>query len=1211
MTRWVKIFSGIIKSRCLVVWLLTLISSTPATATVVAESVQGIDLLRFSWTGSIKYSAQRFGNSLVVEFSNPIRGDVASEARKLGKFVASATADSRGREVVINLTGPHRFQTQKHGNEIVILVGDRDAIATKILATEAGKTVAKSNLSLPVRVGKHSNYERLVFDWPQKTSYDLSQKEGFVRIRFERNAKIDESSIRKRLSGKFKNFRTKSSPTGGLEINIQLPDRFSIRHFISGTKVVVDLIKKSNQARSQKQKISPNSSLTSKKDENVETKSKKGEGISEEKPKDELAAKFGLVSGQRAIERKVKKSFDENQERVAPQKKPINLDQKNKSKLKSLKTDITKPKKPIAAIAVAISSANASEVLEKSEKKDEIVDIKNDSDRARLSSNIAQPSSFSSNLTANLRALEDATISGPRLPVRLAQNEDVTSVRFEWSTPVPAAVFRRAGFLWVVFDLSVTFNFIEGGSSRGKIMGRPQQIAVAGGSALRIPLVAGIAPSVWRDENTWVVDLQPQAMRPDVGLTVQTQHTSPHGPRLFVLGEGIGRSVIVHDPEVGDQIFVVPLSPLSRGVDGKRQFGQLTILPSVQGLVVQPLIDQLEVRIMPDGIAISSSKLRGLEISKVISEKSKNALVNYRTDGLPPGLAPGRIFNLVTWRQGAGPADFLNMKQLIQRKISEATTISRSVPRLSLAQFYFSKGLSAEAMGILRIIANSDEELARRPAVRALRGACQFTLGRFPESEEDLDHRSLNGFAETELWRGAASAAQGKWAKAIEHFARAGEIPGDYPRNFATQLALLAAEAAIRAEDFRGAGSFLDAIAEGRPTAGEQARLNYLRGRVLYASADINTALNYWRRLADGSDRWSRVRSKRALIEHSLREMNITKTEAIEQLERLRFAWRGDQLEFDLLRRLGNLYLEENDFVAGLKSMRQAVVFFPNNIFAREVTKELTNHFAKIYTDGTSDSMTPLSALSLYDQFRELTPVGKRGDLIIQRLADRLVEVDLLDRAAILLDRQVRFRLQGSAKARVGGRLALIRLLDRQPEKALEALDESVAPGLKPDLSLQRKRLRSRSVFELGDSETALKLLKTDESADADLLRADVYWRTQEWEKASKVFERLIGRAGQDGRRINDQVASLVLNWSVTLAMSDQISQLNKVRQIFMAQMDNSRYREAFRLITNKTEGDLSDFSTLTNRFQEIGRFQAFLSSYREKLKTKPLSAFN
>ena len=189
--------------------------------------------------------------------------------------------------------------------------------------------------------------------------------------------------------------------------------------------------------------------------------------------------------------------------------------------------------------------------------------------------------------------------------------------------------------------------------------------------------------------------------------------------------------------------------------------------------------------------------------------------------------------------------------------------------------------------------------------------------------------------------------------------------------------------------------------------------------------------------------------------------------------------------------------------------------------------------------------------------------------------------------------------------------MALIRLLDRQPETALEALDESVAPGLDSKLALQRKRLRARSVFELGDSETALKLIKTDAERDADLLRADIFWRTRNWVSAGKIFERLIGNDGQDGRRINDLSATLILNWVVALSMSEQGEVLNKVRQIYSSQMDMTPYREAFRLITNKTDGDIQDFRTLTDRFKEIGRFQAFLTTYRAKLKTKLLSEMN
>ena len=63
--------------------------------------------------------------------------------------------------------------------------------------------------------------------------------------------------------------------------------------------------------------------------------------------------------------------------------------------------------------------------------------------------------------------------------------------------------------------------------------------------------------------------------------------------------------------------------------------------------------------------------------------------------------------------------------------------------------------------------------------------------------------------------------------------------------------------------------------------------------------------------------------------------------------------------------------------------------------------------------------MPAIDALSLFYDFRDLTPIGRRGDEMIRKLADRLVSVDLLDQAAELLQHQVDNRLQGAARAQV------------------------------------------------------------------------------------------------------------------------------------------------------------------------------------------------
>ena len=129
---------------------------------------------------------------------------------------------------------------------------------------------------------------------------------------------------------------------------------------------------------------------------------------------------------------------------------------------------------------------------------------------------------------------------------------------------------------------------------------------------------------------------------------------------------------------------------------------------------------------------------------------------------------------------------------------------------------------------------------------------------------------------------------------------------------------------------------------------------------------------------------------------------------------------------------------------------------------------------------------------------------------MIQKLADRLVSVDLLGQAADLLDRQVRFRLKGIDRAEVGARLATIRLLDKRPARALDALRASAGANLPADLVVQRRRLEARSLAGLGRRNEALALLQGDSSHDADLIRSNILWREQEWTKVASVLSRLV-----------------------------------------------------------------------------------------------------
>lgn len=1164
---------------------------------VLGTPGEGYERLLFAWPVDVDYSAERFGNTLVIRFSRPIEGDVAAAASGLGRYIASGRIGRDGRSAVIELTGNHRLRTTRNGNQIVVDLLPRGASAPTPIAVAPQPAASPPSSptspgpvpSIRVRTGQHPTYDRIVFDWPARVEFQVEQEGASAQVRFARPASVDDAAVRRGLPPALRDFRTETT-AGGLTATIPTPGGRSVNAFRSGSKVVVDVRRGTQSspaaATPAVPKPAPAQPSASADIPPARVQPKPAPAV----PKAEVAPPPQAAPAPPVT--------------VATAPPPAGAPAEATPSPQPTPPTAT-PVAPSAAVPPPSGVQPSTPPLTQP-TVGQLPTLPAAAAPAPVPTN--EEGEPTTTLVSSFADAAPGRITGPQLPVTVLQSAETLSVRFEWAEPVAAVMFVRAGYLWVAFDQAVTFDFSALAAMDNQIVGRPEQVPVSTGAAMRFPLVEGINPRVWRDGAIWVVDLQPQTSRPDVPLRVDAQMVSPQGPRLFVPVEGAGQPIILRDPEVGDGLFLVPVAPLSRGIDGDRRYSELTMLATVQGIAMRPRLDGVEVRNLPDGVAFTVEG--GLLLSGPAPRTGQESLNSRGFDGLPAGLPPGRIFDMSSWRRGE-QADFLRERQAIQLRISEATSISRSSPRLELAQFYFARGLASEAIGLLRTIEQSDEDLAGRPDVRALRGASNFMLGRYAEAEEFLSDPALNGYSEAELWRGAASAGQGKWDEAVEHFARAGEISGGYPRNFTTELAMLAAEATIKAGDFRGAGSFLDVIAEGAPTPGEKARLDFLRGRVLHAFGDIPAALEIWRRLSNGEDRWARVRSEEALIEHALEEGEIDTKQAADRLDELRYAWRGDRLEFELLHRLGELRLEENEYEKGLDALRQAVTYFPNNPETREVVGKLTKAFSSIFTGGAVDQMTPLQALSLYDEFRELTPVGEAGDKIIEALADRLVRVDLLDRASRLLDRQVKFRLQGTNKARVGARLALIHLLDRQPESALDALDESVSPGLGQDLARERRRLRARAVFELGDAQSALKLLEGDSTRESDLLRADIYWKIQNWVEAAKTFRQLVGNSGRDGSRLKPDVAGFIVNWAVALALSDNADGLNRLRQIYSNQMDATRYREAFRLITNNTDSAPDEFMRLSERFEEIGQFQAFLSSYRDKLKQTPLSATN
>lgn len=782
------------------------------------------------------------------------------------------------------------------------------------------------------------------------------------------------------------------------------------------------------------------------------------------------------------------------------------------------------------------------------------------------------------------------------MPVHFALAPQGASLRFDWPQSTPAAVFRRGAALWIVFAGAKPLDLSEAAKAGGEVFSALDQLPDGKATVLRMVAREDLNPSVRRAENSWVVDLKPQQLRPEASIPVEAR-PSAAAPSVFFASGDAAETLFLRDPEVGDTLAVTPLNDAGRGVDAGYDFVDFSALASVQGIVLLPRADDLRIARSESGIVVD--RPNGL----MLSSESDRQL------GRVAGGGQRRFFDFAGW---AGPRDqgFLEKRERLERAVAAAPPAYRSKPRLALARFYFANLLGPEAKGVLEAINRDDPGIAADPAVLLMTGAVDVLSEDWADAARELSQKTLDNEPEAALWRAALAVHNGDAAAAAHGFALSANLIARYPQVLRDRFALEGAEAFLDTNQSEEAPPLLQLVLKGEPSPGARSMAQYLEGRRALAQGEYNRAVELWTNVANGDDRPSRARALFALTNAQLATKRISTADAIKTLDGMRFAWRGDRLEFDLLRKLGELKIADGDVRGGFDVLREAASTFSEYAESKDVLKEVSDTFADIFLGKNMSQVSPIKALSLYEEFKDFAPVGERADTVVRRLVDRLVSVDLLDSAANLLDDQVNHRLAGRDKARVAAQLALLRLLDHKPDAAIKALDIEVDKDLPADLARQRQQLRARALAELNHNEQALAILANDTSRDADRLRADIFWRARNWEQAAKAFEHL---APPSAAKLDKEGGQLVLDWASALTLAGDQKGLADLRAAYAKPMAETVFADAFRVVAGDSAVSASDGDPrlVASKLAQVSELQSFMAGYKERLAKDRLSEIN
>lgn len=1059
---------------------------------------------------------------------------------------------------------------------------------------------ASAQESVKVRTGIHAGYERIVFEWPESAAYTLSKDGARILVRFARAGTPDiQVAQGAKIIGKVE---TISAATEPLQFAVAIPAASRLRDFTVGKKVIIDVY-----------------------------------------------AETGAASAPP----------------LTPKAEP---EKKQAAPL---------PDVPVKEPAPAPVKAEEKQPAPKTEKK---------ADFTRIPAETAS--------AVPVHDVEATHVPAPKLDAHVITLTTVTSVGL--------AVFERGGWLWLVTD-NVDIPGAPQMTGPQKDRFAPlEKTTVSGGVAWRMPLPEGMHVSAEGGGLAWRVILSPEKRQKKAA---EASVDPASGTVTFPLKE-MRREITFEDPMVGDVIKVISATSADQYAGAPRNFVQFSTLPSAAGLAYITRADDVDADISPDRVEISRPGGLALSASKdTQSEKIRQAMEDAppaveakpaaeetapekppeeetpAPNDMPPPPAPdesvaqvekhasapaaeehkaatkeslaqiaqekpqgNNIYNFSRWEMGGVQALYDN-EHVLMMEIASKPPERQTEDVITLAKLMLASHRGPEALGMLRIALQKVPELTDNLEFAALRGAALAISGKYDEALADFSTDNLKSYDDIRYWRAYTLAGLEDWRQAIDIMPDTMAGIANYPVPLRTPMLLTFAEVALRGGKKELAGNILENLkhdAEKMPL-GYKSAMEYLAGEMARQRGNKDEAAALWEPLVkNGKDDLYRAKAGLSLTRLELEQKKIAPAQAIDRLEGMRYAWRGDELETLVNYRLGQLYVDNKEYLKGLTVLRNAVTLSPGTDINAEVRDYMTKSFRDIFVQDRLGTVSPLDAISIYEEFRDLTPPGEEGNRYAEKLAERLVDADLLGRAASILEYQVNNRLQGDRKAEIAIRLAAVRLLDGNPDGALRALEvaqdtldrlsgkvpasavsapvkpQDVAPqagdvvpastaaapekaGADPEKQRQIYLLKARALSMKNKADEALSVLVTMRpDADVNRLRTDIAWKAGKWEEAAMALGDLIVAEDISPKNpLTDYQRDIVLNRSIALNLSGNRVALANLRERFNAQMKGTTKGQMFEIVTRPRRPDMiGSREAIASMISEIDLFNDFLGGY-------------
>ena len=300
-------------------------------------------------------------------------------------------------------------------------------------------------------------------------------------------------------------------------------------------------------------------------------------------------------------------------------------------------------------------------------------------------------------------------------------------VTFSFATITPAALFRRADTVWLIFDTTRPIDLAPFKSNGSAVIAEVKLLPLQKGQAIRIRLNRPQMPSLVGDikggNANWTLTFADTMQTPTQPLAATRNVTDPTLANVTVAFAKPGRLHRVVDPDAGDTLLVVTAPPPVRGFIKRQDFVEMSLLESIHGVAIRPNSDDVTAEIAPDKITIG--RPGGLTLSSVHAASERAP------------TAPKAIFDVADWdknKQGN-----FNAAQDARIEAVAALEADQRLPaRMDLARLYMARGFYPEAKAVLDLALADAKPGTEDPAALIVHSVASTLMGRPGLALKDL-----------------------------------------------------------------------------------------------------------------------------------------------------------------------------------------------------------------------------------------------------------------------------------------------------------------------------------------------------------------------------------------------------------------------------------------------------------------------------------------